>query len=382
MYIFSSHVEIPAGAKLAGYADRIENLTTEAGTLEVHGIGFDGVGCKAQWELCAVDALYPGALAVPPFQGACERVVAASHTHFAPMLDPSKPSLGVYSPDTVSAFTKAISAADRLPVSPDSCLLLRSDVDLPVYRRFDFPRSLHNCILTRRAGFFPNEAHPIDKGLYILIFMRGEKALAAIAYHACHPTTRYHGQVASADYVMAIRQGVARRFGLSHCMFLLGCAGDVRPNLATKRIPWLPRGRLNWRFKKLPSPFDQDDVDNAYRDAVRDARPVKEFSMTESSVLVETHKVEIEGLGMVDVPKLELGGHLSFSLVPFEVSHRYHLDAIERDGHPRNFIVSCAGDTYGYLPHPNQIRFGGYEVDGSRSFMALTSRIQANRLLG
>ena len=63
--------------------------------------------------------------------------------------------------------------------------------------------------------------------------------------------------------------------------------------------------------------------------------------------------------------------NLSFHFLPFEVSHLFHL----KDTNSTNYIVGCAGDTFGYLMHPSQLAFGGYEVDGSRSTMGLKKRI-------
>jgi hypothetical protein len=57
-------------------------------------------------------------------------------------------------------------------------------------------------------------------------------------------------------------------------------------------------------------------------------------------------------------------------------SGRYHLEKLEAPVFPRKFIVSCSGDTQGYLPHPSQIPFGCYEVDGLRAFMGLGERVE------
>lgn len=378
MYIYSSQIVVPAGARLAGFADRVDTRTTADGVLEVHGLGFDGAGAKAQWELCAIDALYAGTLAANSETDTCSRVLAASHTHYAPMLDSAKPKLGVYSEQAAIAFAESIRTATRTSVHPDRCVLMRSDVPVPIYRRFDFPRTVANRVLTRFAGSYPNDDHPVDRGLYLLAFMRGDATVAVIAYHACHPTTRHGRQTASADYIDAIRQGVRQRFGISHCVFLLGCSGDLRPNLTMKRVSWLPRNRLNWRFKSQPSPEDQDAVDTLYRQAVFDATPIDDFSWADSNVTATVRRIEITGLGLVDQPQLRFGSRICFSFMPFEVSHRYHLDVLKPGGYPRNLIVSCAGHTLGYLPHPDQVQFQGYEVDGSRPYMDLRHRVQAD----
>jgi hypothetical protein len=381
VHVFSSKIVVPAGATLAGFADRVDTRTTTDGVLEVHGLGFEGVGSKALWELCSIDALYAGTLAANSETDTCTRVFAASHTHYAPMLDPSKPMLGVYSERAAIAFAESIRTATRTSVHPDRCVLLKSDVPVPIYRRFDFPRTVLNRVLTRFAGFYPNGDHPVDRGLYLLAFMRGDAAVAVIAYHACHPTTRHGWHAVSADYIDAIRQGVRQRFGISHCVFLLGCSGDLRPNLTTKRVKWLPRNRLNWRFKSQPSSADQDAIDTVYRQAVFDATPIDDFPWADSDVTATVRRIEINGLGPVDEPQLRFGSHICFSFVPLEVSHQFHLDVLKRGGHPRDLIVSCAGNTRGYLPHPHQIRYQGYEVDGSRPYMGLRQRVQADSLV-
>ena len=73
-----------------------------------------------------------------------------------------------------------------------------------------------NGVLTRHAGFYPNEAHPVDRGLYLFLFMAGDRALASIAYHACHPMTRCEARRASPDYIQAIREEAGNPTGADH----------------------------------------------------------------------------------------------------------------------------------------------------------------------
>lgn len=372
MYVFSSKIEVPAGITLAGYGDRVSNPTTQKGVLEVHGIGCD---TRASWEICSVDSLYSGVLATPKFGLPVQRVVAASHTHYAPMLDAGKPSLGVYSEEIGSSWIKAIEQSRKMAVEPDTCSVYRGQVEIPVYRRFDYPGSLLDHFLTRYAGFYPNEALPVDKGVYIFVFSRNGTALFAFVYHACHPVTRHDEMAVSADYVLALRQSVEARFETPHCLFFLGCAADIRPNLARKRVNWLPRGRVNWRFKYPPTAGDEESIDLQYRQAVLQSRMLNTFRASEADFSLATRQLNLEQAAPVEIPCLRIGDQLNFSFLPFEVSHRFQLEAMAGSGHQKKFIVSCAGDTRGYLPHPEQVRFGGYEVDGSRSHMGLDARL-------
>lgn len=375
MHVFSRKIEIPAGSMLGGYADRMHVVSTRAAQLEVHGIGGgDGVG----WEICSVDALYAGVLAESNGVAGIRRVFAASHTHFAPMLDAEKPDIGIFSQAAANDFLVGIERAPRIAVAPDTCTIFSGEVQIPVYRRFDFPATRLNGFLTRHAGFFPNEKHPVDRSVKIFLFSRDKVPLFAFVYHACHPVTRADAREISADYVQALRGAVVERFGVTACLFFLGCAADIRPNLGRKRSRWLPKNRLNWRFKYPPTEQDQAEIDMQYRNAVNGAQPVESFPVKPESFELQEKKIEVHGGGMVQVPQLLVGEKLLFSFLPFEVSHRYHLETQADPASPRRFIVSCADNTQGYLPHSSQIAFGGYEVDSSRVSMKLDQRVQMN----
>lgn len=376
MYVFSSKIDIPAGSSLGGYADRIHAVSTRTAQLEVHGFGV-GEGASG-WEVCSVDALYAGVLAGSSCTPDFRRVFAASHTHFAPMLDAAKPDIGIFSKTASHDFLAGIEGASRVTVSPNVCEVFNGEVEIPVYRRFDFPPSIFNRFLTQHAGFFPNEEHPVDRSVKIFLFSRDDAPLFALVYHACHPVTRADAQEVSADYVQALRDAVIERFGVTVCLFLLGCAADVRPNLGRKRKKWLPRNRLNWRFKYPPTIQDQVDIDMQYRTAIKEAEPIDSFPITSASFSLCERKVALHGGATINVPQLHIGGRLLFSFLPFEVSHRYHLETLVDPALPRKFIVSCADNTMGYLPHSSQVASGGYEVDGSRVPMKLDQRVQMN----
>ena len=84
--------------------------------------------------------------------------------------------------------------------------------------------------------------------------------------------------------------------------------------------------------------------------------------------------MRLKSIGDVEMSRLILADQIRFEFVPFEVSHLFHLDAQAKNS--GYFIVSCANHTLGYLPHPRQLRAGGYEVDGSRGVMGLDQRVE------
>lgn len=375
MHIFSSKVEVSAECGLGGYGIMNASAFNKSGFLEVHGFGFDDALTKSSWEVCSIDALYAGSLALQQTVNKQKRIFVASHTHYAPMLDRNKSNLGLYSEDAVQKFANAVDLANRKQVTPDNCVVMRGEVELPVYRRFDFPSSLVNMLLSRYAGAFPNAAHPVDKGVYLFIFRKGVSNLFCIAYHACHPVTRHDFYAVSADYISAIRKAVHRRFGIQNCLFFLGCAGDVRPNFAKKRVKWLPQNRLNWRFRYPPTEEQQNSADQQYLFAVGAAAVLTAFKLTESDLTCSSKILMFEDREDIIISEISVGNRLIFSFLPFEVSHRFHLAARHENKSPMQFIVSCSNYTLGYLPYPDQISYAGYEVDGSRWYMGLDKRL-------
>jgi hypothetical protein len=371
VYIFSSQIEIPAGNTLAGNGSEKDKKTIKSGFLEVHGIGNAN---KKLWELCSVDALYPGALADIVNRDGYQNIIIATHTHFAPMLDKGKPALGNYSPEALKLYERAITSAIRKEVFPDKCSLFSCEVSIPVYRRYDYPKTFINKLLTRFAGLYPNDEFPIDKNIYIFLFSNASENLFALVYHACHPVTRADGVKASADYIEAIRLAVKKRFDVQVCLFMLGCAGDIRPNIAEKRVQFLPRCRINWKFKSPPAVIDEKMVDDLYRRAVLGGREIDSLIFSEKDFSIHQKLIRVDGIGALEIDELKIGPRFTFIFLPFEVSHIYHLDIFNRNNMPQKLIVSCAGNTKGYLPHSTQIPYGGYEVDGSIPFTEVFGR--------
>lgn len=372
MQVLSATLDLPGGLPLAGFVG--ERLGQPGATaLEVNAWRFQDAASGRTVELSSLDALYAGDLTSLSLADSGERIMAASHTHYAPMLDSAKPALGAMSKEAFRRYAAALNDTAQDIESPTICRIFRADVRIPVYRRFDTPDTTLNRWLTARAGMYPNHTQPIDRGLYLFEFAIGDRAQFVIAYHACHPVSRARADLLSPDYVGSLRAAVRARFGVRSCLFLLGCAGDVRPDFACKRVSWLPRSRLNWRFEYPNAPASEALADRAYAEAVHAAEPVDAFDVRLSPATLVRRTLKLRS-HPVEIPSLVFADHLRFDFLPFEVSHLYHLDARERD--LRHFIVSCTGHTRGYLPHPRQLPAGGYEVDGSRVCMGMAERVE------
>ena len=372
MKIFSSKIYLEAGLPLGGN-DPARLSICSSDQLEINGLEFsDQEGRRHQ--LCSVDALYAGRLVKDYVPDAMKCIFAASHTHYAPMLDDTKPKIGRFSRGALKSYFDSISQAARLDIMPNICRMYKAEVDVPVYRRFDYPLNWFNSFLTKYCGLYPNHELAIDKNIYIFEFLADDKSLFVLVHHACHPVSRGVSDEISSDYVGILRKAVRDRFKVDTVIFLLGCAGDIRPNTTRKRVSWLPKSRVNWRFDSNPSASQRDVIDSKYSQAVKEATEYDNFLLNSHSIEVVENELLLKGGVNTQISKIKIGEKLRFTFLPFEVSHLFAIDLQKIDRN--HFIVSCAGSTLGYLSHPTQYVNGGYEVSGSLQYMGLKERIE------
>src|SRR5213595_364332 len=161
---------------------------------------------------------------------------AASHTHFAPAVDPSKPLLGRAEPAYVdwvaergAALLHRLAAAEAMP---GGLVEYRSGPAAHAInrRRMGWRLSLRH--LPRRAALrAPDPTGPRDETVHILTFTDGGKRPVALLWsYACHPVTFAEPSRVSADYPGVVRRALRAAFGADlPVLFLQGCAGDIRP---------------------------------------------------------------------------------------------------------------------------------------------------------
>jgi hypothetical protein len=366
----TSTVALPAGVELGGYgAVRPSRQASDA--LEINGLRFSCSDNGKRVSLVSLDTLYPGDL-VHRFGDADDTYLfAASHTHTAPMLDSAKAGIGAVDARALDAHADVILGREWCEREVDAVALFSTTVDVPIYRRRDNPDHALNRALTAYCGMYPNPREAIDRSLHLLALMAGDEPVAVMIWHSCHPTSRSDLHQVSADYVAAIRRGVRERFGrTTPCLFLQGCAGDIRPDSRSRRIEWMPDSILNTCFLNPTSPQEQDRIDDQYFRAILNATEMERKPL--DSLRTDSQRYKLTDGRVGEVPSIVVGEHYWLDFLPFEVSHRYWLEA--RNASPRRFLVSCSGEVQGYLPHPTQMRAGGYEVDGSRVLVGASER--------
>lgn len=303
---------------------------------------------------------------------------AASHTHRAPMVDPTKPELGRPSPSVLESISTDIVTAIReaLAQPQSSC---RMEVAQGIHSA-GINRRRHRLVLVTRMGIrwrevlmAPNPDGPNDDGIRRLRFLdsASEKVVAEVWSIALHPTDYPQKDVITADFPgyvrRAIRCDVGRKFPV---LFLQGFSGNVRPT--NPSTPWGLRRLLQGpRF----TGFTEDEYRDWTESLTREVLSVPWRSLAGTrirSIRLPIQRQEFVHGGEVDHDGAIHGlriGDLGIVGVPSEVVVEYLSSLVPVSPIENVWGVGCIDHVWGYAPTSKILDEGGYEAEGfCRSF--------------
>ena len=169
-----------------------------------------------------------------------ELFISATHNHYAPSTDPTKPLLGKSNPnyirfvaDTVSDLLRKIAAG---PYSRGSIVYkVKTGPDLTINRRgIGWSRAI-----PPRYGMsnIPNpKGLKDDKIRMIELLNESEEPEAILWGYCCHPTGYPEPNTITAHYPGAIRRALRKTYGQDMAIvFLQGFSGNVNPAVFSKR---------------------------------------------------------------------------------------------------------------------------------------------------
>jgi hypothetical protein len=388
----------PIGLPLAGFLRRAQSglpCEAEDGTLEINAVAFHAGNQAAL--LITIDTLIAGpdltaaaaALARDSFGPRAVALVAASHTHFAPATDPTRPMLGEIAP----AYAEGVHAAlqqvvEQLREARAGAMLgLASRVangNVHRRRRWLFPTLLwwvHSRI--DPIIMAPNPKGPRDPRVRVAVLKGpGGAPIAIVWNYACHPVFYPRERAATAEFVGYVRSAVRTHFRDPDLpvVFLQGFAGDVCPDIRPDQslrtlAETLVLGPRWGRFTHESWTAWADGIAQAVLAAIEAAS----LNPLEGSLHIESCGIALEELVDGNLPqrtlalgRLDIGSRWSMVALSAEPSSAY----AEILGLGPAWPVSCTGDVYGYLPTEAQRRAGGYEVDGYFSALGLQARLR------
>jgi hypothetical protein len=388
-------------APLAGSAGRHPPFVEIDAPLEANAVAFrDGNGRCAV--IVTLDTLFVGAA----LQSALERhfveahggkaedlMVLASHTHYAPALDETKPSLGALDRGYLSLVSdRCKGLIDQVVSAPPSRVVLRrsggsSHGAVNRRRSWPLPYLAGRRGLTFEAAMAPNPRGPIDHGITAWSLLAHDGTTVALLWHyTCHPTGLGRPTIVSPEFPGVVRQRLRQRFGsAAPILFLQGFAGDIRPSVPETR-PLAQRAVKTMLFGPSFDSFSlegwrqwanalADEVVNVFAspapkedDAANPARIVSALHAIPLSTIVAGNNPERPvrfqrlrldpSLDIVAVAAEPLTGLKEF--VPFSGTT----------------LVGYLGDVFGYWPTDRDARRGGYEVSGYFRWFDLDGRLR------
>lgn len=347
--------------------------------------------------LISVDSLFLGSIVVDEicsglsgFFSPAQIFLAASHTHTAPMIDETKPRLGIRNDDYAGVLVdKIVQAVSKLVLETPTSVRLRkytSTFGGIVERRNNrlFELSRHG-LKFRPTLQRPNlRKRAIGAETAIAEFLDDEgKVLAALGVIPCHPVALMGRGVISADYVSGLRAEFRERICEGReapFVFLQGASGDLNPWSKPK---WLDGGLVKVidqlvngvRFS-FPA-FSISELRTWCKLRVQEMVMDRSQHLRntapgiESQVLnSELHQFPLSGF-LKDAVKLNSRevylhqlqiGDLRLMGVSAEITSK--LKEKLKDSLEGAELVGCIRDSFGYAATPQQYLEGGYEVDG------------------
>ncbi|MES2441450.1 MAG: hypothetical protein V4574_01355 [Pseudomonadota bacterium] len=378
---------------LAGFGNRRGAAESVADPLEANAVALrDESGRTAV--IVTFDALFVG----PVVDAALRTVLVqlgirdedilllASHTHYAPSLDPGKPRLGAadgaYIAWVIEQTTAMLRRLLAKPFVPLTLSHSEAKWDGAIHRRKRWPLPYFNGGKFGRhePAMAPEPAGPRDERVRTWQLHSDGKPFAILWSCACHPTGFPHQNRVSAEYPGHVRAAIRAELGDLPVLFLQGFAGDIRQRSPETR-PAFRRIARTLRYGPSFCAFDEagwtrwtGTLSGTVRSTLKRAAPAT-LSGPIRSALTATPVSALLDAGnpgkQVEFRRLAIGDGLDFWAVSAEpsVALRNHLPA-------GTIALGYLGDVFGYWPTAAQAAEGGYEGRGFIDAFGLEGRFR------
>jgi hypothetical protein len=298
---------------------------------------------------------------------------AASHTHFAPAIDRTKPVLGAVSEEYIAAVLEAARGLiDELLSCPG----------VPVQVHYTTGRAQH-AINRRKRAFGrtllrPNLQGYKDETIHAISFLDTDKRPRALIWnYACHPVAFPDRCAVSADFPGVVRLKLREAVSDSRLpiLFLQGFGGNVRPPAIDRSWPRRPKLLA---LRTLAGPGFGTFSHAEYRSwagslaaTVSDvfhgpSGPARAGMIRFASQQFDLRELINGSSGdrPVWLRHLWLADDILLVGVSAEVVAEY--TPLIQQLHPRARVipVSCVDWVFGYLPSESVLEEGGYEAGG------------------
>jgi len=397
--------------QLAGYAGRpptveildaieISAVLLEDGERRCLIFSFDLMGVGAQLQAMILARLArrgckPG-----------EVMLLASHTHFAPATDRACAPLGEPDDRFVSDAAEAAENLVRVILQAEPVeirlQIKQGTLDHSINRRRYWPLPTLNRTYGLRFSCIAMAPEPdgaTDERATVILLRRtdNDTVMAAIWHYACHATAVVPPNAVSADFPGAVRRALRRQLGDVPCVFVQGFCGDISPKIMRAPSPLSSRLRSLMRLPITGPTFPSSTPDDYIRwseglaaAVVRIAQSRMDRPPATGSLATGLADVALSSLFQGRTPDKPLTvqtlrlGAIELMALSAEVTMEWQ-PILESKVPPRDgtlrLYAGYLGTLYGYLPTPDQIRQGGYEVTGFQHLFGLSGHFDADKIV-
>jgi len=345
----------------------------------------------------SIDTLYVGPIltqllksAVSHLLPASAVVVAASHTHNSPMLDPTKPMLGEVTQEHFDRIRANLISATRAVFDSPATQVKIQAKQFNVENRVSRRRTLIPIVIswhrltTLRVHMFPNKRQ-IRGGVRseIIEFVSDNGSVVGCVWiMPCHPVAYPKPNKITSNYVGELRSEFRRihteNMNLPFC-FIQGASGDLRPPSLKQRAeapssPSFTNLMLSQPiFSKGYSNFSERGYELWVRDLMTDFFSAEQSSSW-SPALTGVLRSDIMSLPLAQLFQYSDSQEREITCQLVEISG---LRIVLISAEPTAAVArrlrrlaanvsagGCIGDTFGYLTSPGQEFLGGYEAVG------------------
>jgi len=385
---------------LAGFRARTAAYETVADRLEANAVLLTDGGTRLV--LLGVDVLYVGprirAELLERLRGVVlpgELLLCASHTHFAPATDPTKPLLGRVDDAYVEELLGRLETLVRRTLAVQRAATVRyaegfadHSINRRLLRKFTVDRSglRFNAMLSA-----PNPLGPRDERVRVMtIHGPSHEVLAVIWNYACHPVGYPERLMVSADFPGVVRAALRQRYGLRiPVVFLQGFSGDTRPGNSDPRRGLVDRLKAVMRGPRFHG-FTADEwrcwatglataVLRAVGDATSDGQALPGLVSTgRIEVPIQRFVSDAAPDRSVSFQVANLGDCVILVAISAEPVVDYVRSVQALFPAYRVVPVGYVDDVFGYLPTREMLAQGGYEVDGFLESLSLRGPLQSD----
>ena len=308
-------------------------------------------------------------------------IICASHTHYAPYLDESKPKLGHVNKNYQKYFnTKFQKLCDKLSLMKDDQCVIKyyenNINDVTVSRRNKAWGLKKKIILYKSMRIYPNLENSIDKKIRIIEFTSNitNNTKCVIWNFACHPVMYYNPINLSSHYIGDIRTYLRNIYGNISIIFMQGFSGDIRPfnvyytnKIREKILNYLnnssdfqafTKRTYNKWLCKLKSGVE-NCLNNGKKNLGDNYLKVRYTKMSINEIMTSDNESNLS------MTAIYLTDRLVILTVSAEVVSKYSLKLFKLYEDRYDIVpVGCVPHTFGYWPTKCMLSEGGYEVNG------------------